>query len=524
MNGACVGHRAILMRSMLQFAMHYGRYRCRQRHLTKDPKRKGLPSSALMPPMDLATLLDEEEENLKLQQINVMHVSIMDLLGDPGNPLYAELHSMAEHYDAMLAGTRALSNLPERTRCRDSSATARVHEDEAQQVCQKILRCLDMRVMDGDLVVPTCLRMPTLILPAGRFVQLYYDPDAQCQYASHFPTGGQGFLQPRGDIRTSIIPRNFRILPADMREVVDLYFHREGLEVGKNQDSDDCMSTDMEAANTVRCLQLHCLAATVSLQMAVHEALALATATRPQQEYHYDSDDSVLDLDEEYLDLAEWVVQWWAACQSAACAALWRPSNFGRSEQSHFNKLPDLRELLNQAKEARAHKQVPVQSVAPMPLPFTSIGDLDRQCQQCHNQTMAKCQSSPLDGEQQKRAKTPLQPDPYDAPDVGRGRAEQNQSQDRGHSRTREDRQSELDRACSKCRKRSKSCWQSKSRKRIKSRRRSKSRKCDEGQGRDKHEPRRPGIWPSQCEREAPNRSLRSAAQKDVRGAGHSVP
>ena len=30
MNGACMGHRAILMRSMLQFAMHYGRYRCRQ--------------------------------------------------------------------------------------------------------------------------------------------------------------------------------------------------------------------------------------------------------------------------------------------------------------------------------------------------------------------------------------------------------------------------------------------------------------------------------------------------------------
>ena len=30
MNGACVGHRAILMRSMLQFAMHYSRYRRRQ--------------------------------------------------------------------------------------------------------------------------------------------------------------------------------------------------------------------------------------------------------------------------------------------------------------------------------------------------------------------------------------------------------------------------------------------------------------------------------------------------------------
>ena len=93
-----------------------------------------------MPPVDLATLLDEEEENLKLRQINVMHVSIMDLLGDPGNPLYAELHSMAKHYDAMLAGARALGNLPKRTHCRDSGAMARVHKDEAQQVCQKTLK------------------------------------------------------------------------------------------------------------------------------------------------------------------------------------------------------------------------------------------------------------------------------------------------------------------------------------------------------------------------------------------------
>ena len=90
MNGACMGHRAILMRSMLQFAMHYSRYRHCQRHLAKDHRRKGLPSLAPMPSMDLVTLLDDEEENLKLRQINVMHVSIMDLLGDPGNPLYTE--------------------------------------------------------------------------------------------------------------------------------------------------------------------------------------------------------------------------------------------------------------------------------------------------------------------------------------------------------------------------------------------------------------------------------------------------
>ena len=214
-----------------------------------------------------------------------------------------------------------------------------------------------MRVMDGDLVVLTCLRTPTLILPTGRFMQLYYDLDTQGQYASQFPARGQGFLQPRGDIRTSIVPRNFRVLPADMREVIDLYFHREELEATEHRESDDCMSTDTEAANTIRRLQLHCPMATASLQMAVREALTLATAARPQeQDYNYDSDDSVLDLDEEYPDLAERVVQWQAARQGAAGAPPWRASDFGRPEQAHFNKLPNLRELLNQAEQARARK------------------------------------------------------------------------------------------------------------------------------------------------------------------------
>ena len=87
-----------------------------------------------------------------------------------------------------------------------------------------------------------------------------------------------------------------------MREVVDLYFHREELEVKEDQGSDNCMSTDTEATDTVRRLQLHCPGATASLQMAMHEALAPATAVCPQeQEYYYDSNDSILDLDEEYI-------------------------------------------------------------------------------------------------------------------------------------------------------------------------------------------------------------------------------
>ena len=169
-----------------------------------------------LPAIDLAALLTDKEENLKPEQMNVSHISIMKLLGDPGNPLYAEPHSMAKHFDTMTAGAHAIGELPGRTHCRDDDTTARVYEDKAKQVCQKILRYLDMRVMDGDLVVPTCLRTPTLILPASHFTVMYYDPDAQGQYTSQFPTRGQGFMQPRGDIRTSIVPRNFHVLPADV--------------------------------------------------------------------------------------------------------------------------------------------------------------------------------------------------------------------------------------------------------------------------------------------------------------------
>ena len=107
------------------------------------------------------------------------------------------------------------------------------------------------------------------------------------------------------------MPRDFRMLPADVREVVDQYFHREELERRADLNEEEYMSTDTEAAETVRWLQLHCPTATASLQVAVCEALALATAARLQeQEYYYDSDNSVLDINEKYPELAEWVVQW----------------------------------------------------------------------------------------------------------------------------------------------------------------------------------------------------------------------
>ena len=105
------------------------------------------------------------------------------------------------------------------------------------------------------------------------------------------------------------------MLPTDVQEVVDQYFHREELERRVDLDEEESMSTDTEATETVRRLQLDSPAAAVLLQVAVHDALALATAAQPQEEddeYYYDSDDSVLDIDEQYSELAERVVQWQA--------------------------------------------------------------------------------------------------------------------------------------------------------------------------------------------------------------------
>ena len=78
------------------------------------------------------------------------------------------------------------------------------------------------------------------------------------------------------------------------------------------------------------CLQLHCLAATASLQMAMREVLMRwpPPPIHKRRSISTTPDDSVLDLDEEYPGLAEQVMQLQAAHQSAACAPPWQPFRF----------------------------------------------------------------------------------------------------------------------------------------------------------------------------------------------------
>ena len=84
------------------------------------------------------------------------------------------------------------------------------------------------------------------------------------------------------------------------------------------------MSTDTEATETVQQLNLQCPESVKSLQVAVHEALTPATAARPaEEENYYDSDDSVLDINEQFPELAERVVQWQAAQSSTVSVPPW---------------------------------------------------------------------------------------------------------------------------------------------------------------------------------------------------------
>ena len=126
------------------------------------------------------------------------------------------------------------------------------------------------------------------------------------------------------------------MLPEDIWEVVDAYFHREELEdkAGRDTDDDQEMSTDTEAAVTVRQLKVSHPVATASLQRAVRDMLVLATAPRPQdpEEFYYDSDDCVLDLDEEYPGLGECIIEWQAARRGTASLLGWHLPNFGQLE------------------------------------------------------------------------------------------------------------------------------------------------------------------------------------------------
>ena len=109
-NGACVGHRALLMRSMLEFMFIYGCYCRRERQL------KCFNPAADDPHLSVDTLMKDDQEEIRRADMFRMFKTGMDIMGDANSTLYAEPSSMAQVYDMMNAGARNIGLLPPRSR------------------------------------------------------------------------------------------------------------------------------------------------------------------------------------------------------------------------------------------------------------------------------------------------------------------------------------------------------------------------------------------------------------------------
>ena len=216
-SGACVGHRALLMYSMLEFAMLIGRYARRERQINR---RLDDPVDPSDPRLSVDTLVRSPEENERSAQMENVYEGAMQLLGEPDSVLYAEPLSMAQHYDLMVAGSRHIGYLPERSSRKTAEDVAALFLRERGELLTRIRSYVDNRIMECGIVVPTCLRTPVLILDPKECMRRYHDPTLQGAFPTDFPVNGFGYVQPRNDIRRSIIPPNFRELPSRVAAAV----------------------------------------------------------------------------------------------------------------------------------------------------------------------------------------------------------------------------------------------------------------------------------------------------------------
>ena len=83
-----------------------------------------------LPPINIDTLKEDTKENMQPEQMKASHLGAMQLLDDPGSPLYAEPLSMGEYYDTMLMGARHIAYMPLCPCCRSHNALAKVYLDE----------------------------------------------------------------------------------------------------------------------------------------------------------------------------------------------------------------------------------------------------------------------------------------------------------------------------------------------------------------------------------------------------------
>ena len=150
---------------------------------------------------------DNEEEIRRVDMFRMFKTG-MDLMRDADSALYAESTSMAQVYDLMYAGAHNIGLLLPWSR-KNKQETSDVYKQERMELIQKILGYKDCRKVDCSIVIPTCLRTPTLILLPAECMRRYHNLRLQGLFAHHYPDNGFGYVQPRDDLRLSIVPPDF---------------------------------------------------------------------------------------------------------------------------------------------------------------------------------------------------------------------------------------------------------------------------------------------------------------------------
>ena len=142
------------------------------------------------PGLSVDTLVRSPEENERSAQMENVYEGAMQLLGELDSVLYAEPLSMAQHYDLMVAGSRHIGYLPERSSRKTAEDVAALFLRERGELLTRIRSYVDNRIMECGIVVPTCLRTPVLILDPKECMRRYHDPTLQGAFPTDFPVNG----------------------------------------------------------------------------------------------------------------------------------------------------------------------------------------------------------------------------------------------------------------------------------------------------------------------------------------------
>ena len=135
-NGTCVGHRALLMRSMLEFTFIYGCYCCHKWQL------KHFNPTADDPRLSVDALMKDDEEEIWRMDMFCMFKTGMDIMGDADSTFYTKMSSMAQVYDMMYARARDIGLLLPKSH-KTKKEMGKVYWQERMELLRKILSYKD---------------------------------------------------------------------------------------------------------------------------------------------------------------------------------------------------------------------------------------------------------------------------------------------------------------------------------------------------------------------------------------------